>query len=94
MRPALPGGPTTALPSFDVNAAPSVSQISPVVLVLIDRKGMIHYQTPAQEDENWDKLMKEDAIHQHIEELLGSNSARVHREGARVAMTKHDSESH
>jgi peroxiredoxin len=59
-------------------------------LVLIDRKGMIHYQTPAQEDENWDKLMKEDAIHQHIEELLGGNSARVHRQGTRVAMTKHD----
>jgi thiol-disulfide isomerase/thioredoxin len=63
-------------------------------LVMIDRKGMIHYQTPAQEDENWDKLMKEDAIRQHIEELLGSNSTRLHREGSHVAMTKHDSESH
>jgi thiol-disulfide isomerase/thioredoxin len=57
-------------------------------LVLIDRKGMIHYQTPALEDENWDKLMKEDAIHQHIEELLsaGSNSTAVRRKGSRVAM--------
>jgi thiol-disulfide isomerase/thioredoxin len=57
-------------------------------LVLIDRKGMIHYQTPALEDENWDKLMKEDAIHQHIEELLsaGSNSTAVRRQGSRVAM--------
>src|SRR5262249_5210755 len=39
-------------------------------LVLIDRKGNIHYQTPATENEQWDKLMKEDAIRQHIEQLL------------------------
>lgn len=39
-------------------------------LVLIDRKGNIHYQTPAIEDSNWDKLMKEDVIRQHIEQLL------------------------
>jgi cytochrome oxidase Cu insertion factor (SCO1/SenC/PrrC family) len=43
--------------------------------VLIDRKGVIRYQTPEREDENWDKMMKEDAIRQHIEELLGSPSA-------------------
>ena len=44
--------------------------------VMIDRKGTIRYQTPAREDETWDKLMKEDAVRQHIEELLGpSNSA-------------------
>jgi thiol-disulfide isomerase/thioredoxin len=57
-------------------------------LVLIDRKGMIHYQTPALEDENWDKLMKEEAIHQHIEELLSadSNSTAVRRKSSRVAM--------
>ena len=47
-------------------------------LVLIDRKGNIRYQTPPRENEDWDKLMKEDAIKQHIEELLGtgSNSAK------------------
>jgi thiol-disulfide isomerase/thioredoxin len=44
-------------------------------LVLIDRKGMIHYKTPALENEDWDKLMKEDNIRQHIEELLGSDSS-------------------
>src|SRR5690242_3455876 len=38
-------------------------------LVLIDRKGFIHYQTTATESDTWDKLMKEDAIRQHIEEL-------------------------
>jgi peroxiredoxin len=42
-------------------------------LALIDRKGSIRYQTPAKENEDWDKLMKEDAIRKHVEELLGSN---------------------
>ena len=46
-------------------------------LVLIDRKGVIHYQTPAEEDENWDKLRTETAIRQHIEELLGGPSTRA-----------------
>ena len=47
-------------------------------LVLIDRKGYIHYQTPAGSNDQWEQLMKEDTIKQHIEELLalgGSNSA-------------------
>jgi thiol-disulfide isomerase/thioredoxin len=40
-------------------------------LVMIDRKGYIHYQTPASDaDENWAKLTNETAIRQHIEELL------------------------
>jgi thiol-disulfide isomerase/thioredoxin len=43
-------------------------------MVMIDRKGMIHYQTPASESEEWDKLMKEEAIRQHIEELLALGS--------------------
>ncbi len=59
-------------------------------LVLIDRKGNIHYQTPALEDENWDKLMKEDAIREHIEELLSeSSSASRHVSGStRIASAK------
>lgn len=44
-------------------------------LVIIDRKGNIRYQTPALENDDWDKLMKEDAIKQHIEELLGASSS-------------------
>ena len=44
-------------------------------LVLIDRKGVIHYQTPALESDAWDKQMTEDAIRKHIEELLSSSSA-------------------
>jgi thiol-disulfide isomerase/thioredoxin len=58
--------------------------------VLIDRKGMIHYQTPRKEDANWDSIMKDDAIRQHIEELLGSGSASARNSGssARVALAK------
>ena len=54
-------------------------------LVLIDRKGNIHYQTPASDsNENWSKLMNDNAIRQHIEELLvpgnpSGHSARTSR---------------
>ena len=48
-------------------------------LILIDRKGMIHYETPPLGDE---ESMKESTIRQRIEELLSSNdsagSARSH----------------
>jgi len=58
-------------------------------LVLIDRQGNIRYQTPAKEDENWDKLMKEDAIRAHIEELLAPNATtgRPHSTASRAAAT-------
>jgi thiol-disulfide isomerase/thioredoxin len=45
-------------------------------LVLIDRKGFIHYQTPATEDEKWDRMMKEETIRQHIEQLLWAKSSK------------------
>lgn len=55
-------------------------------LVLIDRKGYIHYQTPALSGDEWNKLMAEPAIRQHIEELLGSNnSASARKPAAAVA---------
>lgn len=60
-------------------------------MVMIDRKGYIRYQTPALEDEGWDKLMKEDAIKQHIEELLGENNSAKRAAPAgngRVALAK------
>jgi thiol-disulfide isomerase/thioredoxin len=60
-------------------------------MVLIDRKGNIRYQTPALENEDWDKLMKEDAIKQHIEELLGSSSSAKRAAPAgngRIALAK------
>ena len=43
-------------------------------LVLIDRKGFIHYQTPATENDKWDRLMKEETIRQHIEQLLSTKA--------------------
>lgn len=59
-------------------------------LALIDREGNIRYQTPAVEDERWDKLMKEDALRAHIEELLaqGNASARSHSAVSRTAAKK------
>jgi thiol-disulfide isomerase/thioredoxin len=39
-------------------------------LVLIDRKGYIHYQTPAGSGPEWEALMNEPAVRAHIEELL------------------------
>ena len=61
-------------------------------MVLIDRKGNIHWQTPEREEPGgeWDKLMKEDVIRQHIEELLSQNASASRRasEGSRVALAK------
>lgn len=58
--------------------------------VLIDRKGIIHYQTPEREDPTWDSLMKEDVIRQHIEELLGpsSVSAKANSSSTHLALAK------
>lgn len=48
-------------------------------LVLIDRKGVIRWQTPAGSTEEYGKLMNETAIRQHIEELLSEPSAEARR---------------
>lgn len=52
-------------------------------LVLIDRNGVIHYQTPAGDSADWNKLMNEAAIRQHIEELLAIPVSSAHRLTAR-----------
>ncbi len=61
-------------------------------IILIDRQGVIHYQTPPMGDEN---SMKEDTIQQRIEELLGSRSTSVHptaKTGAKLqAASRHAS---
>jgi hypothetical protein len=44
-------------------------------LVLIDRKGMIRYETPAGDSPERENLMKQEVIRQHIEELLSLNDA-------------------
>ena len=43
-------------------------------LVLIDRKGFIHYQTSATSGPDWDAVAKEPALREHIEELLSTGS--------------------
>ncbi len=54
-------------------------------LALIDRKGIIHFQTTATETPEWDKLMAPEALRAHIEELLSMGggaktaSAVVHK---------------
>lgn len=50
-------------------------------LVLIDRRGNIHYQTPATEDDKWDKMMQEVTIRQHIEHLLSASPSSSKTEG-------------
>jgi thiol-disulfide isomerase/thioredoxin len=44
-------------------------------LVMIDRKGLIHYETPAGDSPERETLLNENAIRQHIEELLALDNA-------------------
>jgi thiol-disulfide isomerase/thioredoxin len=62
-------------------------------LVIIDRKGMVRYQTPPLADEAYGKLISEDVIRQHIEELLSQgNSAAGHGStAAKVTVAKKSS---
>jgi thiol-disulfide isomerase/thioredoxin len=60
-------------------------------LALIDRKGYIHYQTPASDSDDWNKLMNDNALRQHIEELLAlpnTSAARRSSATSKVAMAK------
>ncbi len=59
-------------------------------MALIDRKGFIRYQTPERESGDWDKLMKEDVVRQHVKELLssGASASRSGSGSTRVASTK------
>ncbi len=58
-------------------------------MVLIDRKGFIRYQTPAESGPDWDKVMNETSMREHIEELLGQGSTATHgAKGVHVASNK------
>jgi thiol-disulfide isomerase/thioredoxin len=58
-------------------------------LVLIDRKGMIRYQTPASDaNEDYGKMVNENAIQQHIEELLAEPGSASTTPGRRRAPAK------
>ncbi len=53
-------------------------------LVLVDRKGVIRYQTPPGDTDEYGKLMNENTIRQHIEELIAEPAtAATHRAMAR-----------
>jgi len=55
-------------------------------LVLIDRKGFIHYQTSAISGPDWDSVAKEPALREHLEELLNmGNSTSTHAKSKMVA---------
>jgi hypothetical protein len=55
-------------------------------LVLIDRKGIIRYQTPAISGPAWDNVMKEPSLREHLEELLSlGNSTTSRPKGAKGA---------
>lgn len=58
-------------------------------MVLIDRKGYIRYQTPERESEDWDKLMKEDVVRQHIKDMLSQGASA--RAGGRTTAAKKSS---
>jgi peroxiredoxin len=58
-------------------------------LILIDRQGMIHYQTPPLGDEN---SMKESTIEQRIQELLSDSAGSRHSaSSSRMAKARHAS---
>lgn len=53
-------------------------------LALIDRKGMIRYQTPPTGDEAYEKVMQESAIREHITQLLGESSSSANATGRKA----------
>lgn len=57
-------------------------------LVLIDRKGIIHFQTPPLENSDWDKIMNEEALRKNIESLLSADSASASTPRHKVASAK------
>jgi thiol-disulfide isomerase/thioredoxin len=59
-------------------------------LVLIDRKGMIRYQTPALGDGDYEKQMQESTIRSRIDDLLNSDrtTSTRHASGTRVLASK------
>lgn len=48
-------------------------------LALVDRSGMIRFQTPAKEDQSWDELMKQENLVKDIELLLTEKNIKAHK---------------
>jgi hypothetical protein len=55
-------------------------------LVLIDRKGYIHYQTSAKSGPAWDSVATEPALRQHLEEMMAPANSATHSTRAKSKM--------
>jgi thiol-disulfide isomerase/thioredoxin len=53
-------------------------------LALIDRKGIIHYQTPATSGPQWESIMKEPGLREHLEELLALGNSTATRSKSKI----------
>ncbi len=53
-------------------------------LALIDRKGIIHYQTPAVSGPQWESVMKEPGLREHLEELLAMGNSTATRSKSKI----------
>ncbi len=47
-------------------------------IALVDRKGVLEYQTPAGSGPDWERIMNEPTLRAHIEELLKAPKPPVH----------------
>jgi len=77
--------PRPQMMSF-LNVSPAERMVVPQV-VLIDRKGFIHYQTSATSGPDWDSVAKTPALREHIDELLamGNTTTTAHAKSKMVA---------
>jgi thiol-disulfide isomerase/thioredoxin len=57
-------------------------------LAIIDRKGYIRYQTPAGDNDDYARLMNEDTIKKHIEELLAEPAGAATHRPAKSSVAK------
>jgi hypothetical protein len=76
--------PRPQMMSF-LGVSPSDRMVVPQ-LVLIDRKGFIHYQTSAISGPDWDSVAKEPALRQHIDELLATGAGATSAHPAKSKM--------
>ena len=53
-------------------------------LALIDRKGIIHYQTPPTSGPQWESIMKEPGLREHLEELLALGNSTATRSKSKI----------
>ena len=78
--------PRPQMMSF-LNVTPAERMVVPQV-VLIDRKGFIHYQTSPDSGPLWDAVAKDTNLRQHIDELMAApTTTSAHPKSKMVAST-------